>query len=274
MPDLEVQADLQVEDGASSRPLNVEDFSPEQIAAIRTAAEAILAAMPPGTDLSTVEASLASILTAIPAGTDLSTVEARLQAIADNTDGLELSLSGLDLDTQAITTAITNLISEVSDDLTSGDLTGLATQSTLADVLAALVGTLSIGGTVTVANPTADPETGLATSAKQDSAKTTLDYRFNGGKSAVTATVTSSGDTTVLTPASGKKITLYWVSAINDPDESTTPLIKISLGATEVYRGYALAHWEPFTGATDAALVVNLGNAASVALTAHYTEAP
>lgn len=88
----------------------------------------------------------------------------------------------------------------------------------------------------------------------------------------VVETVTAAGDTTVHTPASGKAIELEWVSAINDPDEASNPLIKVKLGATEIYRGYALAHRETFTGAADAALVVNLSGAASVAVTAHLRE--
>ena len=103
-------------------------------------------------------------------------------------------------------------------------------------------------------------------------ADASLTLRYGGGKSVAVATVTSSGNTTILTPSSGKSLRLYWVSAINDPDEAATPLIKISLGAAEIYRVYALAHWEVFTGAADASLTVNLSDAASVAVTVHYEE--
>lgn len=88
----------------------------------------------------------------------------------------------------------------------------------------------------------------------------------------VVATVTASGDTTIHTPAAGKAIRLHWVAAINDPDEATSPLIKISLGATELYRAYAVAHRQQFVGAVGAPLVVNLSGAASVAVTAHVEE--
>lgn len=89
---------------------------------------------------------------------------------------------------------------------------------------------------------------------------------------AAVVTATSSGDTTIHTPASGKAIRLIWVSAINDPDESSTPLIKILLGNTELYRGYALSHAQVFEGAVDEVLKVNLSAAASVAVTAHLIE--
>ncbi len=88
----------------------------------------------------------------------------------------------------------------------------------------------------------------------------------------VVATVTASGDTTIHTPAAGMRVQLKWVSAINDPDEATNPLIKILLGSDEKYRAYAVAHREAFTGAVDAPLVVNLSGVASVAVTAHLVE--
>lgn len=88
----------------------------------------------------------------------------------------------------------------------------------------------------------------------------------------VVATVTDAGDTTLHTPAAGKAIRLHWFSAINDPDEASTPLVKVSLGATELYRAYAVAHRQVFDGAVGDALVVNLSGAASVAVTAHIEE--
>lgn len=99
------------------------------------------------------------------------------------------------------------------------------------------------------------------------------DLRFAGGKTAAVATVTASGDTTILTPSAGHKIKLYWITAINDPDQATNPLVRITLtGAGEIYRSYAIAHWEVFTGTTDGTLIVNLSEAASVAVTVHYEE--
>lgn len=98
--------------------------------------------------------------------------------------------------------------------------------------------------------------------------------RYGGGKTALTATVSASGDTTLHTPPAGQATTLYWISAIADPQASTNPLIIIKFGSTELYRVYAVAHWEIFVGAVNQALVVNLSSAGTnVAITAHYKDA-
>ena len=173
--------------------------------------------------------------------------------------------------------------------------TGAATQTTLAAVLAALGATVTVDGTVelgpvalaaletitavvsgtvavsnlpgtqAVSAVSLPLPSGAATSALQSG-------RYGGGKTPVVATVTASGDTTVHTPAAGKAVRLFWVSAINDPDEAASPLVKVKLGATEVYRAFAVAHWEIFEGVVDAPLVINLSGAASVAVTAHVQE--
>lgn len=100
----------------------------------------------------------------------------------------------------------------------------------------------------------------------------TFDTRFTGGKTPIVATVTASGDTTVHTPAAGKAIVVHWVYAVGDPDESSTPLIKVLLGADELYRVFGVSHYERFVGDVDAALVVNLSSVGSVAFTAHIEE--
>lgn len=80
-------------------------------------------------------------------------------------------------------------------------------------------------------------------------------------------TVTASGDTLVYTPASGKRIRVYWSYAINDPASSSSPLIKIILGGTEKFRAYALSKRQQMTGPVDGTLVVNLSTTGSVAVT-------
>lgn len=92
--------------------------------------------------------------------------------------------------------------------------------------------------------------------------------------SVAVATVTASGNTTVITPAAGKRLRVYWVYAVPDPDSSDSPLIKVSLGATEIYRAFAISHAQRFTGAADGTVVVNLSaaNANGVAVTIHYEE--
>lgn len=104
----------------------------------------------------------------------------------------------------------------------------------------------------------------------------TLAARNGGGKLASTTTVTTSGDTTLIaSPGLGFALKLFWVSAITDPDSDVSPLIIIKWdGGSELYRVYAVAHWEIFTGPEDTALVINLSEDADVAVTIHYLTVP
>lgn len=86
------------------------------------------------------------------------------------------------------------------------------------------------------------------------------------------ATVSASGSTTVYTPASGRRIRLRWIYAINDPSSATAPLIKVFLGASEKYRVYALSKRQLVTGPVDGALTIDLSAAGNVAVTALLEE--
>lgn len=88
----------------------------------------------------------------------------------------------------------------------------------------------------------------------------------------VVATVTNTGDTTVYTPASGKKIRLHWLYCIGDPATDPAPLINIKLGATPIYRVYALSKRQLKTGPIDGSLIFNLSSSGSVAVTAILEE--
>jgi hypothetical protein len=99
-----------------------------------------------------------------------------------------------------------------------------------------------------------------------------LSYYYDGDSAEqefthIVGTITSSGNTTIYTPASGKRIRLRWLYAINDPGSAASPLIKISLGAQEKYRVYAISKRQMTTGEVDAPLIVNLSEAAEVAVT-------
>jgi hypothetical protein len=83
----------------------------------------------------------------------------------------------------------------------------------------------------------------------------------------VVATVTASGNTTVYTPAAGKRVRLRWTYAVNDPGSTATPLIKVFLGAEEKFRVYVLSKRQLVTGPVDGALIINLSEAAEVAVT-------
>lgn len=88
----------------------------------------------------------------------------------------------------------------------------------------------------------------------------------------VVATVTAAGDTTLYTPAAGKRVRLRWVYAINDPGSSASPLIKVLLGGEEKFRVYAVSKRQLTLGPVDGALVINLSEAAEVAVTALLQE--
>lgn len=88
----------------------------------------------------------------------------------------------------------------------------------------------------------------------------------------VTATYTTAGAHTLYTPTPGTAVKLKWISAVNDPDSSDTPLVTVTLGAKEPYRLYAFAHREWFTGEVDEPLVVTLDGVGSVSVTAHVYE--
>lgn len=129
---------------------------------------------------------------------------------------------------------------------------------------------------------------GGATEAKQDAALTALaglltdaELRATAVNVAdsgereythVVATVTAIGDTTIHTPAAGKAIRLRWIYAINNPTATEATLIKVRLGATELYRVWALSKRQVVTGAIDAPLVINLSAAGTVAITALIEE--
>ena len=89
----------------------------------------------------------------------------------------------------------------------------------------------------------------------------------------VVATVTASGSTTIYTPAAGKLIRLRWIYAINDPGSSASPLIRVFLGAQEYYRVFALSKRQMVSGPINGPLIINLSEAAEVAVTAILEEA-
>jgi hypothetical protein len=88
----------------------------------------------------------------------------------------------------------------------------------------------------------------------------------------VVATITASGSTTVYTPSAGRRVRLRWIYTLNDPGSSASPLIKVFLGAEEKFRVYALSKRQFCTGPVDGALIINLSEAAEVAVTALLEE--
>lgn len=87
-----------------------------------------------------------------------------------------------------------------------------------------------------------------------------------------TAVVTSAGDTTVLTPSSGKALVIKWIYAINNPNADTTPLITVTVGGVEKYKVYALSKRQTITAGLNESVVINLSVPGSVAVTIIYEE--
>lgn len=101
----------------------------------------------------------------------------------------------------------------------------------------------------------------------------TYDERYGGGKLSVALALAVAGDTVLIDPAAGRRIRVYWVSAIPNPDNGSANLVQFKFGANpSFYASYALSHWEVFDGGIDENLIVNLQNAQPVAITVHYRE--
>jgi hypothetical protein len=88
----------------------------------------------------------------------------------------------------------------------------------------------------------------------------------------VATSVMNAGDTTLVTPAAGKRIRLQWVYAVNDPVASSSTLITIKLGTSVQYVAWAISKRQQLTGPVDGALIVNLSAPGNVAVTVFYQE--
>jgi hypothetical protein len=104
--------------------------------------------------------------------------------------------------------------------------------------------------------------------------ESTLARRFGGAKLAYSAAVSAAGATTLITPPAGQRVAVVWVYAMPDPNQSAIPDITISVGAVDIYRGYALAHWERFVGGVDDIVTVTLDIAIKTLVTVHYELLP
>jgi hypothetical protein len=88
----------------------------------------------------------------------------------------------------------------------------------------------------------------------------------------VVSTVIASGPTTIYSCPTGRRLRLRWIYAQNDPGSTATPLIKVFLGAEEKFRMYALSKRQFVTGPVNGDLIIDLSEAASVAVTALLEE--
>jgi hypothetical protein len=104
-----------------------------------------------------------------------------------------------------------------------------------------------------------------------------LTQRFAGGKTTESKVVEGIGENTLVTPAAGKQITLYWIALETSEGNAAEVLAEVKLGALTPYTWYlgkpgAFMHWEPIVGAGNAALVLKLSAAQKVAASFTYTE--
>lgn len=89
----------------------------------------------------------------------------------------------------------------------------------------------------------------------------------------VSQTVTAAGNTTIFTPATGKRLRLHWIYTINDPGGTAQALIAVLIGTTRHFLTYGVAKRQRITGGVDEPLVINLDRAgATVAVTAFIEE--
>jgi hypothetical protein len=121
--------------------------------------------------------------------------------------------------------------------------------------------TQPVSGTVAVANPTTNPETGLAKDA-------TLLRRYGTHTATKAGLANSVGDNTLHTPAAGKRIRLYWLalSASQDNAAENLAIVKFGAAGAAVYRWRlgnpgAFVGGRTVEGASDAPLILNLSTA-------------
>jgi hypothetical protein len=145
--------------------------------------------------------------------------------------------------------------------------------------------TQSVSGTVEITNDVGNP---IPVSGSVSATVTATDLDIRNLSSAqdnvrafdstdseylrVATSVTATGDTTLITPAAGKRIRLQWVYAINDPTAVLSTKITIKLGTAVQYVAWAISKRQQLTGAVDAPLIVNLSNLGDVAVTVFYQE--
>lgn len=89
---------------------------------------------------------------------------------------------------------------------------------------------------------------------------------------AIAISASASGDTTIDTPASGKRYILRKVKVLNDPLASSSVTIQVYLGSQLCISGWVIAERQRFVGDIDAPLIINLSGTGAVRGTAYVEE--
>jgi len=263
----EIQDWLESIDNASRKQQINTGLTDTQLRATPVPVSGTVTATPTGTQNVDVTANTIGLATS----TKQDTIITDLGGVTETAPATDTASSGLNGRLQRIAQRLTSLIA-----LLPGSLGQKARASSLAV-------TLSTEDVTALTPPAAI--TGFATSAIQTTQQTSLntvttdlDYRFSGGKTAYATTILASGNTNLVTPASGQRIQVYWLSFLPSSDNTAANLVKIGFGttggaiSTELYRATAMAHWELFTGSANQSLIVNTGTAEAVYITVHYRE--
>lgn len=102
--------------------------------------------------------------------------------------------------------------------------------------------------------------------------------RFGGGKTTESKVIEVKGENVLVTPATGKALTLYWIALVTPEANAEEVKAEVKVGAKTPYTWFlgkpgAFMHWEPVIGATEAKLTVELSAAMKVAANYTYSEA-
>jgi hypothetical protein len=131
------------------------------------------------------------------------------------------------------------------------------------------------GGTAVGPFPLALSANGPGTTAQPLAVAGSSDERWAGGHSTVATVISAAGDTTLVTPSSGHRLRVVWVSALPSPDNTAANRIRVRFDSSApFYDGYAVGHWEPFDGPVDGPLIINMATSEPVAVNVHYRELP
>jgi len=133
-----------------------------------------------------------------------------------------------------------------------------------------LPATQPVSGTVTANAGTNLNTSTLALEAGGNLATLTADnnQRYGGGLTPYAKILTTSDS---ITPATGKSLQVNWVAFIPDSDNSSANQVTVGFNAgATLYIGYAMSHWEPFTGAVNQVLDITLANAQPVSVMVQY----
>lgn len=215
--------------------------------------------------------------------TKLDAINANTDQLEGFTDGIEGLLTSIRDYVDTVETVLGQRLAETTFTGRIGEVQATPTAFTLLarlkDIATALqsvpvTGPLTDGELRAAAVPISAASLPLPAGAALDA---TLALRYGGGKSPYSATIAAAGNTTVITPATGKRIELLWVSFIPNADNAAANLVRIGHGpassiTVQAYEGYALAHWEPILGAVNARVIVNLATAEPVSLNLTYRE--